>query len=61
MVNDSKESAQWSMGKMAILWSNFVVIYKVNHFDHENSYFGHGLEMGIFVVKFRGKIIDSPF
>ena len=34
MATDILESASWSMVKMVILWSNFVVRSKVYHFDH---------------------------
>ena len=51
------ESAPWSMVKLVLLWSNFVVKSKVYLFDHGDSNFGHGHgQMGIFVVKFHGEI-----
>ena len=34
MATDILESAPWSMVKMVILWSNFVVRPMVYHFDH---------------------------
>ena len=34
MATDILESAPWSMVKMVILWSNFVVRSTVYHFDH---------------------------
>ena len=34
MATDILESAPWSMIKMVILWSNFVVRSTVYHFDH---------------------------
>ena len=34
MATDILESASWSMVKMVISWSNFVVRSKVYHFDH---------------------------
>ena len=33
MATDILESAPWSMVKMVILWSNFVVRSTVHHFD----------------------------
>ena len=39
MATYSLESAPWSMIKMAILWSNFVVKSKVYHFDHRKFVF----------------------
>ena len=41
MATDILESAPWSMVKMVILWSNFLVRSKVYHFDHR-EYFVHG-------------------
>ena len=34
MATDSLESAPWSMVKVVIFWSNFMVKSKVYHFDH---------------------------
>ena len=42
MATDILESAPWSMVKMVILWSKFVVRSAVYHFDHKNLYFVHG-------------------
>ena len=39
MATDSLESAPWSMVKMVILWSNFVVKSKVYHFDDRKFVF----------------------
>ena len=55
--SDILESAPWSMVKMVILWSNFVVRSKVYHFAHKNLCFvhGHGQNwcfLSNFVVKF---------
>ena len=60
MATDSLESAPWSMVKMVILWSNFVVKSRVHHFDHRKfvSQPWSWPKMGIFVVKFRGDILS---
>ena len=43
MATDILEYAPWSMVKMVILWSNFVVKSNVYHMlAIRNSYFGHG-------------------
>ena len=34
IATDCLESSPWSMVKVVILWSNFVVKSKVYHFDH---------------------------
>ena len=65
MATDILESAPWSMVKMVILWSNLVVKSKVYHFDHRKFAFRPKssmvmVKMGIFVVKFRGKILGRP-
>ena len=39
MATDILASAPWSMGKMVILWFNFVVKLKVYHFDHRKFVF----------------------
>ena len=60
-ATDILESAPWSMIKMVILWSNFVVRSTVYHFailTIENLYFVHGHgQSWCFLVKFRGKIL----
>ena len=40
MANDILESAPWSMVKMVILWSSFVVRSTVYHFYHRKFVFG---------------------
>ena len=40
MATDILESASWSMVKMVILWSNFVVRSTVYHFDHRKFVLG---------------------
>ena len=57
MVTDILESAPWSMVKVVILWSNFVVRSTVYHFDHRKFVF-HSWPWSImvFLVKFCGKI-----
>ena len=39
MATDILESTPWSMVKMVILRSNFVVKSKINHFDHRKFEF----------------------
>ena len=60
MATDILESAPWSTVKMVILWLNFVVKSKVYHFDYRKLVFRPWslvmVEMGTFVVKFRGEI-----
>ena len=40
MATDILESDPWSMVKMVILWSNFVVRSTVYHFDHKKFVLG---------------------
>ena len=42
MATDILGSAPWSMVKIVILWSNFVVMLKVYHLAIENLYLVHG-------------------
>ena len=39
MATDILESAPWSMVKMVVLWSNFMVKTKACHFDHRKVVF----------------------
>ena len=58
MATDIQESAPWSMVKMVILWSNFVVRSTVYHFDHRKFVFrSWPWSKLVFFVKFRGKIL----
>ena len=55
MATDILESAPWSMVKMVILWSNFVVRSTVYHFDHRKFVFrSWPWSKLVFLVKFRG-------
>ena len=54
MATDILECAPWSMVKIVILWSNFVVTI----LTIENLYFVHGHGKNwCFLVKFRCKIL----
>ena len=58
MATDILESAPWSMVKMVILWSNFVVRSTVYHFDHKKFVFrSWPWSKLVFFVKFCGKIL----
>ena len=58
MATDILESAPWSMVKMVILWSNFVVRSTVYLFDHRKFVFRSWPWSKLaFFVKFGGKIL----
>ena len=57
MATDILQSAPWSMVKMVILWSSFVVKSTVYHFDYRKFVFrSWPWSKLVFLVKFRGKI-----